>query len=115
MAEWAGTAIAAGVAPAQASATNEVIAEAAIELRNAVPIEPPTCWPVLTIAEATPESPWSTPAVALDIDGAHAQAEDHQARAGSVGSGRAASARASQIRSSTTTGISRSVLRWYSS
>ena len=89
MAEWAGTAIAAGVAPAPASATNEVIAEAAIELRNAVPIEPPTCWPVLTIAEATPESPWSTPAVAL--------------------------ARASQIRSSTTIGISRWVLRWYSS
>jgi hypothetical protein len=28
---------------------------------SAVPIEAPTCWAVLTVAEATPASRWSTP------------------------------------------------------
>ena len=39
-------------------------------LSSAAPIEPPICWPVDTIAEATPASDWRTPAVAEFIDGA---------------------------------------------
>ena len=38
---------------------------AKIELSSAVPIEPPTCCIVLTIAEATPVSARSTPNVAV--------------------------------------------------
>jgi hypothetical protein len=39
-------------------------------LSTAVPIEPPTCWLVLTIADATPASEGSTPSVAVLIAGA---------------------------------------------
>ena len=39
-------------------------------LSSAVPIEPPTCWEVLTIAEATPASRGGTPWVAVANDGA---------------------------------------------
>ena len=35
-----------------------------------MPIEPPTCWQLLTVAEATPASSWLTPKVAVLIDGA---------------------------------------------
>ena len=35
-----------------------------------MPTEPPTCWLVLTIAEATPASPGPTPRVAVAIAGA---------------------------------------------
>jgi hypothetical protein len=38
-------------------------------LSRDVPIEPPTCWPVLTTAEATPASDGATPAVPVFIDG----------------------------------------------
>ncbi|KQN39194.1 hypothetical protein ASE87_15470 [Frigoribacterium sp. Leaf44] len=37
-------------------------------LSSAVPIDPPTCWLVLTMAEATPAWPRSTPSVAVWID-----------------------------------------------
>ena len=63
-----------------------VAALAASVLSSAVPIEPPICWLVLTIAEATPASRRSTPSVAVLIAGRHDQAEaeahDQQARAG---------------------------------
>ena len=39
-------------------------------LSRAVPIDPPTCWDVLTMAEATPASAGRTPRVAVLIDGA---------------------------------------------
>ena len=43
---------------------------AASEFSSAVPIEPPICWAVFTIAEATPASWASTPEVAAFIAGA---------------------------------------------
>lgn len=39
-------------------------------LSRAVPMEPPTCWDVFTVAEATPASSSLTPAVAMFIAGA---------------------------------------------
>ena len=39
-------------------------------LSSAVPTEPPICWAVLTVAEATPASAGATPLVAVAIDGA---------------------------------------------
>jgi hypothetical protein len=53
-------------------------------LSSAVPIEPPTCWLVLTIAEATPASLRSTPSVAVLIAGAkiEAEADAHDEQAG---------------------------------
>ena len=42
-----------------------MVALAAIVESSAVPIEPPTCWLVLTVAEATPASWESTPRVPL--------------------------------------------------
>ena len=44
-----------------------VTAEAASVLNSAVPIDPPTCCIVLTIAEATPASLGCTPNVAVAI------------------------------------------------
>ena len=41
-----------------------VAAVAASVLSRAVPMAPPTCWLVDTIAEAAPASLWSTPRVA---------------------------------------------------
>ena len=38
-------------------------------LSSDVPIEPPTCWPVLTMAEAAPASDDATSAVPVFIDG----------------------------------------------
>ena len=40
------------------------------ELSSAVPIEPPICWEVLTIADATPASRGGMPWVAVANDGA---------------------------------------------
>ncbi len=54
------------------SAMYDVVAEAAIVFSSAVPIAPPTCCEVLTIAEATPASRGSTPVVARDIAGMNA-------------------------------------------
>ena len=51
-------------------AAYELAALEASVLSSAVPIEPPICWPVLTIAEATPASRGSTPSVAVLIAGA---------------------------------------------
>src|ERR1700733_13734542 len=45
-------------------------APAKIVLRRDVPIEPPTCWPVLSVAEAAPVSCGATPNVPVFIDGA---------------------------------------------
>ncbi len=45
------------------AATNVVTAVANTVLSSAVPIDPPTCWVVLTIADATPESLAFTPMV----------------------------------------------------
>ena len=57
-------------------------AEAASELSSAVPIEPPICCEVLTVAEATPASCGRTPAVAgvhrRGEDGAHAEPDQQQ-------------------------------------
>ncbi len=50
----------------------EVVAEAAMVFSRAVPIAPPTCCEVLTIAEATPASRGWTPWVARDIAGMNA-------------------------------------------
>ena len=59
---------------------------AASVLSSAVPIEPPTCCPVLTSAEATPTSAPATPRVAVSMAGAkisprprahHQQARQH--------------------------------------
>ena len=44
------------------------MALAAIELNSEVPIEPPSCWPVLTVAEATPASRGGIPNVPVFID-----------------------------------------------
>ncbi|CAM5627836.1 hypothetical protein SRIMM317S_04948 [Streptomyces rimosus subsp. rimosus] len=44
-----------------------VVALAAMVVSRAVPIAPPTCCEVLTIAEATPASRGWTPCVASDI------------------------------------------------
>ncbi len=41
----------------------------AIVLSRAVPMEPPTCCEVLTVAEVTPESRAATPAVAVEKTG----------------------------------------------
>ena len=62
-----------------------VTALAKIVLSSAVPIEPPTCWPTLTIAEAMPAS-LGVDAVGRALEGgredaAHAGAEDEQRRA----------------------------------
>jgi hypothetical protein len=38
-------------------------------LSSEVPMEPPTCWPVLTMADAAPASDGATPAVPVFIDG----------------------------------------------
>jgi hypothetical protein len=46
-----------------------VAAATAIVFRNAVPIEPPTCRQLFTVAEATPASSARTPSVAVLIDG----------------------------------------------
>jgi len=61
---------------------------AKIVLSSAVPIEPPICCPVLSVAEATPASCGGTPNVAVFIDGAmvkprpqagrHQRAEDRR-------------------------------------
>src|SRR3954452_15952002 len=51
-------------------ATKLLVAVLAIVLSSAVPTEPPTCWLVLTIADATPALRGSTPNVALAIAGA---------------------------------------------
>src|SRR5262245_46328450 len=40
------------------------------ELSSAAPIDPPICWEVLTIAEATPASRGGIPCVAVANDGA---------------------------------------------
>ena len=48
-------------AAAMWSVTYAVVAEAAMVFSSAVPIAPPTCCEVLTIAEATPASRGSTP------------------------------------------------------
>src|ERR1700689_5493005 len=45
-------------------------APAKIVLSRDVPIEPPTCWPVLSVAEAAPASCGATPNVPVFIDGA---------------------------------------------
>ena len=50
------------------AATYAVAALAAMVLSSAVPIDPPTCWLVFTIAEATPAKCPSTPSVAVWID-----------------------------------------------
>ena len=47
-----------------------VVADTASVLSSAVPIEPPICCDVLTIADATPESWRGTPSVAVANDGA---------------------------------------------
>ncbi len=39
-------------------------------LNSDVPIEPPSCWPVFTLADATPASASGTPNVPVLIDGA---------------------------------------------
>ena len=65
------------------SATNPVVADTANVLNSAMPIEPPICWEVLTIAEATPLSCAGTPEVAVANDGARsaeADADQHQRR-----------------------------------
>jgi hypothetical protein len=49
------------------------VALAKIVLSSAVPTEPPTCWEVLTIAEATPASDPSMPSVAVLNAGAKMQ------------------------------------------
>ncbi len=64
----AALAITSGVAAFPAA--NVVAALAASVLSSAVPREPPICWVVLTIAEATPASSSPTPPVAVAIDGA---------------------------------------------
>ena len=46
----------------------DAAAPAATVLSSAVPIDPPTCWLVLTVAEATPANERSTPSVAVCID-----------------------------------------------
>ncbi len=46
---------------------------AKIVLSSAVPTEPPTCWEVLTIAEAIPASLFLTPRVAVENAGAKMQ------------------------------------------
>src|SRR5829696_569901 len=51
-------------------ATKSADADAASVLSSAVPTDPPTCWDVLTIAEATPLSRGATPRVAVAIDAA---------------------------------------------
>ncbi|CAB4936411.1 unannotated protein [freshwater metagenome] len=43
---------------------------AATVLRSAVPIEPPTCCMVFTVADATPESSGATPEIAPCMAGA---------------------------------------------
>ena len=48
-----------------------VLLVVATVLSRAVPIEPPTCWEVLTVAEVTPESWGATPAVAVEKVGVH--------------------------------------------
>ena len=57
------------------SASRWPAALAAIVLSSAVPTEPPTCWIVLTVADATPESLASTPRVARLNAGCEHQAE----------------------------------------
>ena len=46
------------------------MALAATVFSSEVPIEPPSCCPVLTVAEATPASCGATPNVPVFIDGA---------------------------------------------
>ena len=62
--------------------TKLAAALAKMVLSSAVPTEPPTCWEVLTIAEATPASLRLTPSVAVPIrrreDAAHADADEQQ-------------------------------------
>ena len=50
---------------------NEVVADTTSVLSSAVPTAPPTCWEVLTMAEAMPESRGSTPSVAPENTGAN--------------------------------------------
>ena len=38
-------------------------------LSRAVPIEPPSCWPTFSVAEATPASDGATPNVPVFIEG----------------------------------------------
>jgi hypothetical protein len=47
---------------------------AKIVLSRAVPIDPPICWAVLTVAEATPASLRSTPRVAVANEAENTQA-----------------------------------------
>ena len=54
-------------------AAKPAAALAKIVLSSAVPTEPPTCWEVLTIAEAMPASVLLTPSVAVENAGAKMQ------------------------------------------
>src|ERR1700691_886452 len=50
-------------------ATYAAAALVAIVLSSAVPMEPPSCWPTLSVADATPASLGATPKVPVFIDG----------------------------------------------
>ena len=60
----------AALAAEACAAANVLVAVTAIVESRAVPIDPPTCWETLTMAEATPLSLSAMPSVAVAMAGA---------------------------------------------
>ena len=71
-----------------------MVALAAIVLNSEVPIEPPSCCPVFTLAEATPASAGATPNVPVLIDGAMTKPREDPSTSSGGSIGRIAGVRA---------------------